>query len=63
MGWGRRAREQFGERVALPGFDIRCDGCSYFPFDAASSWRIFAIVAAEGSLRFLFLARRFGFVE
>jgi hypothetical protein len=34
----------------------------YFPFAAASSWRIFAIVAAEGSLRFLFFTRRLVFV-
>lgn len=30
----------------------------YLPFAAASSWRIFAMVAAEGSLRFLFFCRR-----
>jgi hypothetical protein len=36
---------------------------NYLVFAVESSWRTFAIVADEKSLRFLFFWRRFGFVE
>ena len=55
----RRAQEE--PVAAAPGEDAWLS--TYFVFSAASSWRIFAIVAAEGSFRFLFFTRRLGLVE
>jgi hypothetical protein len=47
----------------LAGLSSGYEPFCYLLFAAASSLRIFAIVPADESLRFLFFTRRFGLVE